>query len=117
MQVRAPVLIMKSNGGMASAAAAATQPVLTVLSGPAAAVVGAMAVARQAGFTRCISIDVGGTSADMCLAEEDKPTLTNEGEIADLPLPFPIIDVHSLGAGGGRLARLPARGRLPVGHV
>ena len=115
MHMHAPLLIMKSNGGMASAAAAAAQPVLTVLSGPAAAVVGAMAVARQAGFTRCISIDVGGTSADVCLAEEDKPTLTTEGEIADLPLPFPMIDVHSLGAGGGSIARLTASGSLQVG--
>ena len=115
MHVQAPLLIMKSNGGMASATAAAAQPVLTVLSGPAAAVVGAMAVARQAGFTRCISIDVGGTSADVCLAEEEKPTLTTEGEIADLPLPFPMIDVHSLGAGGGSIARLTASGSLQVG--
>src|SRR6266571_5217404 len=115
MQVRAPLLIMKSNGGMASAAAAATQPVLTVLSGPAAAVVGAIAVARQAGFTRCISIDVGGTSADVCLAEEEKPTLTTEGEVADLPLPFPMIDVHSIGAGGGSIARLTSSGGLQVG--
>ena len=115
MQVRAPLLIMKSNGGMASAAAAATQPVLTVLSGPAAAVVGAIAVARQAGFTRCISIDVGGTSADVCLAEEEKPALTIEGEVADLPLPFPMIDVHSIGAGGGSIARCTSSGGLQVG--
>ena len=115
MQVRAPLLIMKSNGGMASATAAATQPVLTVLSGPAAAVVGAIAVARQAGFTRCISIDVGGTSADVCLAEGEQPTLTTEGEVADLPLPFPMIDVHSIGAGGGSIARRTSSGGLQVG--
>jgi N-methylhydantoinase A len=115
MHIHAPLLIMKSNGGMASAGAAAVQPVLTVLSGPAAAVIGAMAVARQAGFTRCISIDVGGTSADVCLAQGDTPTLTTEGEMADLPLPFPMIDVHSLGAGGGSIARLTASGGLQVG--
>jgi N-methylhydantoinase A len=115
VQVHAPLMIMKSNGGMASAAAAAAQPVLTVLSGPAAAVVGAIAVARQAGFTRCISIDVGGTSADVCLAESAQPTLTTEGEIADLPLPFPMIDVHSIGAGGGSIARVTASGSLQVG--
>ncbi|MBM3224108.1 MAG: hydantoinase/oxoprolinase family protein, partial [Candidatus Tectomicrobia bacterium] len=115
MQVRAPLLIMKSNGGMASATAAAAQPVLTVLSGPAAAVVGAIAIGRQAGFSRCISIDVGGTSADVCLAEDEHPTLTTEGEIADLPLPFPMIDVHSIGAGGGSIARLTASGGLQVG--
>jgi N-methylhydantoinase A len=112
--VAAPVLIMKSNGGMASAAAAAERPVLTVLSGPAAAVVGAIAVTRQAGFERCISIDVGGTSADVCLAREARPTLTTDGEIADLPLPFPMVDVRSIGAGGGSIARV-VDGSLEVG--
>jgi N-methylhydantoinase A len=112
--LRAPVLIMKSNGGMASAAAAADRPVLTVLSGPAAAVVGAIAVTRQAGFERCISIDVGGTSADVCLAREARPTLTTDGEIADLPLPFPMVDVRSIGAGGGSIARV-RNGSLEVG--
>jgi len=72
-------------------------------------------VARQAGFARCISIDVGGTSADVCLAAEEKPTLTTEGEIADLPLPFPMVDVHSIGAGGGSIARLTSSGGLQVG--
>jgi len=72
-------------------------------------------VARQAGFSRCISIDVGGTSADVCLAEEEQPTLTTEGEVADLPLPFPMIDVHSIGAGGGSIARLTSSGGLQVG--
>jgi N-methylhydantoinase A len=115
LQVRAPMLIVKSNGGMASTTAAAAQPVLTVLSGPAAAVMGAISVARQAGFPNCISIDVGGTSADVCLAEEAQPTLTMEGEIADLPLSFPMIDVHSIGAGGGSIARVTPTGGLQVG--
>ncbi len=112
--LRTHVLIMKSNGGMASAAAAAERPVLTVLSGPAAAVVGAIAVTRQAGYERCISIDVGGTSADVCLAREARPTLTTDGEIADLPLPFPMVDVRSIGAGGGSIARV-RNGSLEVG--
>jgi N-methylhydantoinase A len=115
LQVRAPMLIVKSNGGMASTPAAAAQPVLTVLSGPAAAVMGAISVAHQAGFPNCISIDVGGTSADVCLAEEARPTLTMEGEIADLPLSFPMIDVHSIGAGGGSIARVTPTGGLQVG--
>ncbi len=114
MGVSAPVLIMKSNGGMASAAAAADRPVLTVLSGPAAAVVGAIAVARQAGYERCISIDVGGTSADVCLARGERASLTTDGEIADLPLPFPMVDVRSIGAGGGSIARI-VNGSLEVG--
>ncbi len=113
--VRAPMLIMKSNGGMASVAAAAQQPILTALSGPAAAVVGVIAVARQAGFDNCISIDVGGTSADVCLAERGEATLTVEGELADLPLHFPMLDVHSIGAGGGSLARVATGGSLQVG--
>ncbi|ETW98597.1 MAG: hypothetical protein ETSY1_18145 [Candidatus Entotheonella factor] len=113
--VDAPMLIMKSNGGMASVAAAAQQPILTALSGPAAAVVGAIAVARQAGFDDCISIDVGGTSADVCLAERGEATLTVEGELADLPLNFPMLDVHSIGAGGGSIARVSPGGSLQVG--
>ncbi len=113
--VHAPMLIMKSNGGMASAAAAAQQPVLTALSGPAAAVVGASTVARQTGFDNCISIDVGGTSADVCLAEHGEATLTIEGELADLPLSFPMLDVHSIGAGGGSIARVSPGGSLQVG--
>ena len=115
LAIQAPMLIMKSNGGMASVAAAATQPVLTALSGPAAAVVGATAVAQQAGFAHCISIDVGGTSADVCLTQHGQPTLTVEGELADLPLHFPMIDVHSIGAGGGSIARLTPSGSLQVG--
>ncbi len=115
LEVRAPMLIMKSNGGMASVAAAAQQPILTALSGPAAAVVGAIAVSRQAGFDNCISIDVGGTSADVCLAEQGEATLTVEGELADLPLHFPMLDVHSIGAGGGSLARVSTGGSLQVG--
>ncbi len=113
--VRAPMLIMKSNGGMASVAAAAQQPILTALSGPAAAVVGAIAVARQAGFDNCISIDVGGTSADVCLAEQGEAALTVEGKLADLPLNFPMLDVNSIGAGGGSLARVSPGGGLQVG--
>ncbi len=115
LQIQAPMLIVKSNGGMASTAAAADQPVLTVLSGPAAGVMGAITVARQAGYPNCISIDVGGTSADVCLAENAQPTLTSEGEIADLPLSFPMIDVHSIGAGGGSIARVTDSGSLQVG--
>jgi N-methylhydantoinase A len=115
LQITAPMLIVKSNGGMASTTAAAAQPVLTVLSGPAAAVMGAIAVARQAGYPNCISIDVGGTSADVCLAEQAQPTLTMDGEIADLPLAFPMLDVHSIGAGGGSIARLTRSGSLQVG--
>lgn len=115
LHLQTPLLIMKSNGGMASAAAAATQPVLTALSGPAAAVVGAITIARQAGFPHCISIDVGGTSADVCLAQDAKPALTIEGTLADLPLSFPMLDVHSIGAGGGSIARLTTTGGLQVG--
>ncbi|GIX47971.1 MAG: 5-oxoprolinase [Candidatus Tectimicrobiota bacterium] len=115
LHLRAPLRIMQSNGGMASAEAAAVRPVLTVLSGPAAAAVGATAVARHAGFRHCLSIDVGGTSADVCLAVDAQPTLTTEGALADLPLPFPMLDVHSIGAGGGSLARVTPGGGLQVG--
>jgi N-methylhydantoinase A len=115
LQIKASMLIVKSNGGMASTVAAAAQPVLTVLSGPAAAVMGAISVARQAGYANCISIDVGGTSADVCLAENAQPTVTMDGEITDLPLAFPMLDVHSIGAGGGSIARVTGNGSLQVG--
>jgi N-methylhydantoinase A len=115
LRINASMLIVKSNGGMASTAAAAAQPVLTVLSGPAAAVMGAISVARQAGYGNCISIDVGGTSADVCLAENGQPTVTTDGEITDLPLAFPMLDVHSIGAGGGSIARVTGSGSLQVG--
>jgi len=115
LAVTAPLRIMKSNGGMYGARAAAEQPIHTALSGPAAAVVGAVLVGRAAGYDNVISIDVGGTSADICLARGGVPAVSMAGEISGLPLNVPMIDVHTIGAGGGSIARVSAEGGLRVG--
>jgi N-methylhydantoinase A len=112
--VKAPLLIMKSDGGVTSAATCVRQPVQTVLSGPAAGVIGAIGIARAAGFADIISIDVGGTSADICLVRDGRPEITKDGAIGAFPLKLPIIDINTIGAGGGSIA-VAAGGRLTVG--
>jgi N-methylhydantoinase A len=86
-----------------------------VLSGPAAGVVGAVSVARAAGLEDIISIDVGGTSADICLVRGGRPEITKDGAIGPFPLKLPMIDIHTIGAGGGSIATVTAAGRLTVG--
>ncbi|HYB42432.1 MAG TPA: hydantoinase/oxoprolinase family protein, partial [Candidatus Methylomirabilis sp.] len=113
--LRAPLLIMKSDGGVTSAATCTRQPVQTVLSGPAAGVIGAVSAARAAGFENIISIDVGGTSADICLVRDGRPEITKDGMIGPFPLKLPILDIHTIGAGGGSIAAVGAAGRLTVG--
>ena len=113
--VRAPLLIMKSDGGVTSAATCVRQPVQTVLSGPAAGVVGAVSVGRSAGVRDIISIDVGGTSADICLVREGRPEVTKDGMIGPFPLKLPMVDIHTIGAGGGSIAAVTSAGRLTVG--
>ncbi|MGH7401708.1 MAG: hydantoinase/oxoprolinase family protein [Candidatus Rokuibacteriota bacterium] len=113
--VRAPLLIMKSDGGVTSAATCVRQPVQTVLSGPAAGVVGAVSVGRSVGFGDIISIDVGGTSADICLVRDGRPEVTKDGMIGPFPLKLPIVDIHTIGAGGGSIAAVTTAGRLTVG--
>jgi N-methylhydantoinase A len=112
--VRGPLLIMKSDGGVTSASTCVRQPVQTVLSGPAAGVIGAVGIARAAGFADIISIDVGGTSADICLVRDGRPEITKDGAVGAFPLKLPIIDINTIGAGGGSIA-LAAGGRLTVG--
>lgn len=109
-----PLAVMQSNGGIISARAAGRQAARTVLSGPAGGVVGARFVAGRAGFEELITFDMGGTSTDVALCPGRLPT-TAEGEIAGLPLRLPIIDIHTVGAGGGSLARLDVGGALQVG--
>lgn len=108
------IFVMQSSGGITALATAADQPVRTVLSGPAGGVVGASAVARRSRAERIITFDMGGTSTDVALVD-GKPTATNEGEVAGLPVRVPILDIHTVGAGGGSLARFDAGGALRVG--
>ncbi len=113
--VRAPLLIMKSDGGVTSAPTCVQQPVQTVLSGPAAGVIGAVSVARSGGWSDVVSIDVGGTSADICLVRSSRPEITKDGMIGPFPLKLPMLDIHTIGAGGGSIAAVSAAGRLSVG--
>ncbi|HXF04840.1 MAG TPA: hydantoinase/oxoprolinase family protein [Blastocatellia bacterium] len=106
--------LMQSNGGAISAEVAAEQPVRTVLSGPAGGVVGAYEVARRAGFARIITFDMGGTSTDVSLVDGAIRT-TTEARVAELPIGIPVIDIHTVGAGGGSIARLDEGGALRVG--
>jgi N-methylhydantoinase A len=105
---------MQSNGGIISASRAGREAARTVLSGPAGGVVGAMYVAELAGIEQIISFDMGGTSTDVALCPGALPT-TTEGEIAGLPMRLPIIDIHTVGAGGGSLASVDPGGALQVG--
>ncbi len=106
--------IMQSNGGILSAQAARTLSARTALSGPAGGVVGAFELARLAGFAEAITFDMGGTSTDVSLCP-GRIQETSEGTIAGLPLRLPIIDIHTVGAGGGSIARLDEGGALRVG--
>ena len=106
--------IMQSNGGVISARAARTLAARTALSGPAGGVVGSFELARQAGLEQVITFDMGGTSTDVSLCP-GRVQETTEGAIAGLPLRLPIIDIHTVGAGGGSIARLDAGGALRVG--
>jgi N-methylhydantoinase A len=107
--------ILQSNGGVASPAEAARLPVRTLASGPAAGVTGAVHLARAAKIGDVITFDVGGTSTDVCLVENGSPMVAREREFAGYPVRVPMIDVHSVGAGGGSVASVDAGGFLHVG--
>ena len=106
--------VMQSNGGRLSAAAAKAAAVRTILSGPAAGAVGARAVAEAAGHPRVIGFDMGGTSTDVCLIDGAIPT-TSDTMVGDFPVRLPVIDIHSVGAGGGSIAHIDSGGALRVG--
>ena len=109
-----PIRIMQSNGGLMSVAVARSHPVRTLLSGPAAGVVGAVGVAKAAGLDDVIAMDMGGTSLDICLVRGGDIALSTEGRVGACPVQVPQVDVHTIGAGGGSIARV-VRGALKVG--
>ena len=111
---KARIFVMQSSGGITALGTAAQQPVRTVLSGPAGGVVGAAAAAARSGFTRLITFDMGGTSTDVALVDGRLAT-TNEADVAGLPVRVPVLDIHTVGAGGGSVARFDAGGALRVG--
>ena len=110
----AQVFVMQSSGGITTADRAGREPVRTILSGPAGGVVAARRLADRLGIRRAISFDMGGTSTDVCLLD-GPPAATRETTLGGLPVAVPVLDVHSVGAGGGSLARVDAGGALRVG--
>jgi N-methylhydantoinase A len=110
-----PWYVMKSNGGVLSADEVVHQPITTVLSGPAAGALGAALVAADAGFDRVLTCDGGGTSTDVSVVVDGQPTLTTEGTIGSYPSKIPMIDIVTVGAGGGSVAWVSPEGSLKVG--
>ena len=110
-----PFYVMKSNGGVLSADEVVHQPITTVLSGPAAGALGAAMIAQVAGFDRVLTSDGGGTSTDVSVVVDGEPTLTTEGSVGVYPSKIPMIDVVTVGAGGGSIAWLSPEGTLKVG--
>ncbi len=110
-----PFYVMKSNGGVLSAEEVVHQPITTVLSGPAAGALGAALIAKVAGFDKVLTCDGGGTSTDVSVVVDGEPTLTTEGSVGAFPSKIPMIDVVTVGAGGGSIAWLSPEGTLKVG--
>ncbi len=113
--VTAELKIMQSNGGIITADAARDRPVNTLLSGPAAGVQGATYVAGLAGFEDVVTMDMGGTSCDVSLVQNGDPLVSTDVEVGDYPVSVPMIDIHTVGSGGGSIAWLDAGGALRVG--
>jgi N-methylhydantoinase A len=110
-----PFYVMKSNGGVLSADEVVNQPITTVLSGPAAGALGAALIASEAGFDRVLTCDGGGTSTDVAVVLDGDPALTTEGTVGHYPSKIPMIDVVTVGAGGGSVAWVSPEGALKVG--
>ncbi|HIE33082.1 MAG TPA: hydantoinase/oxoprolinase family protein [Thermodesulfobacteriaceae bacterium] len=108
------IFIMQSNGGLMPASAVAERAVMTLLSGPAGGVAGAVKLAQALGFDRILTFDMGGTSTDVSLCDKG-PTYTREYELEGHPVALPIIDIHTIGAGGGSIAWFDPGGALRVG--
>ena len=113
--VPAPLQVMQSRGGLASAEIARSRPVRLFLSGPAAGVIGGQATGAAAGHDDLITLDVGGTSSDIALVSGAKPLIRSEGVIDGYPVRVPMVDVNAIGAGGGSIAWLDDAGGLRVG--
>jgi N-methylhydantoinase A len=108
------VFVMQSSGGITALESAAREPVRTVLSGPAGGLVGAAAMAARSGFRKILSFDMGGTSTDVA-AVQGEVRASGQSEVAGLPVGVPMLEIHTVGAGGGSLARFDAGGALRVG--
>ena len=113
--IRSPLLLMKSSGGVTSTQSARRKPVETALSGPAAGAVGAAFIGASAGFRDLLTNDIGGTSADIGLIQSGVPRLTTTGMIGGWRVGLPMVDMMTIGAGGGSIARVSQAGGLVVG--
>ena len=107
--------IMQSNGGMATFAVSARKAVATVLSGPAGGITASMQTCRTTGLQNLITFDMGGTSCDVALIKDGQPSVQNRGKIEDRDIALPMIDINTVSAGGGTLARVDRLGALEVG--
>jgi N-methylhydantoinase A len=110
-----PFLVMQSSGGVASAEQVVQKPITTALSGPAAGALGSAVVAEIAGFPNLVTLDAGGTSTDLCLIEGGAPHITNGGAVGRFPVRIPMIDIKTIGTGGGSIAWISREGHLKVG--
>lgn len=116
MGVMTPKLyIMQSNGGVSTFETSARIPVATVLSGPAGGVIASLGISSKIGTQNIITFDMGGTSCDVALIHEGRPVVTTQGKINQRPISLPMLDIHTVSAGGGTIARLDAVGALQVG--
>jgi N-methylhydantoinase A len=110
-----PFLVMQSSGGVASPEQVMRKPITTALSGPAAGAIGSAVIAEVAGFPDLVTLDAGGTSTDLCLIENAKPSVTNGGAVGRFPVRVPMIDIKTIGTGGGSIAWITREGHLKVG--
>jgi len=110
-----PFLVMQSSGGVASPDQVMRKPITTALSGPAAGALGSAVIAELAGFPDLVTLDAGGTSTDLCLIEGAKPKVTNGGGVGRFPVRVPMIDIKTIGTGGGSIAWITREGHLNVG--
>jgi N-methylhydantoinase A len=110
-----PFLVMQSSGGVASADQVMRKPITTALSGPAAGALGSAVIAEIAGFPDLVTLDAGGTSTDLCLIEGGRPHVTNGGAVGPFPVRIPMIDIETIGTGGGSIAWISREGHLKVG--
>ncbi|MGA9527999.1 MAG: hydantoinase/oxoprolinase family protein [Terriglobales bacterium] len=112
--VQSRIFVMQSSGGITALESAAREPVRTVLSGPAGGLVGAASAAAQSGYAKILSFDMGGTSTDVAAIQGEIST-GSQSEVAGLPVGVPMLEIHTVGAGGGSVARFDAGGLLRVG--
>jgi len=110
-----PFLIMQSNGGVVKHATAGERPVTMLLSGPAAGILGSIHMAALAGYRDILTIDVGGTSTDVAIIEDLKPMYTSASQVESYPVKTPMLDIVTVGSGGGSIAWTDAYGQLKVG--